>query len=303
MSDVSFSFGTPPSDFSSPVNPPVYSSIGFFQIGISPIGGYVPYTWDFTTTFISEYANSPILTSLIGLYQQWFAGNGLFEEFFTQIWYLSPSMSTYGLDIWGEIVGLSGRTVSIPSGTFLGFEEQGPFGIDTFGNASFGGDITSTTNYELSNQAYYNMIQAKALANICDGSIPAINQVLMTLFPNRGNAYVTEPGNGPTTEMLFEETGEGTPFGTAVFATGGQVLGGPFVGFQEAGTQGYNTFGSATFFAGPTEVSPFNMTMTYTFDFPLLSWEYSIVIQSNILPKPAGVLATVVLAGQGQGVV
>jgi len=36
---------------------------------------------------------------------------------------------------------------------------------------------------------------AKALANISDGSIPSINQVLMKLFPSRGNCYVADGEN------------------------------------------------------------------------------------------------------------
>ena len=47
----------------------------------------------------------------------------------------------------------------------------------------------------MTDDVYRQVILAKALANICDGSIPAINQVLMTMFPGEGNAYATDGGD------------------------------------------------------------------------------------------------------------
>ena len=49
-----------------------------------------------------------------------------------------------------------------------------------------------TSNFNLSDDAFRTLIFAKALANISDGSIPAINQLLLNLFPRRGNCYVTD---------------------------------------------------------------------------------------------------------------
>jgi hypothetical protein len=47
-------------------------------------------------------------------------------------------------------------------------------------------------NFLLSDEGFRTLIYAKAFANICDGSISAINQILLTLFPGRGNCYVQD---------------------------------------------------------------------------------------------------------------
>ena len=108
-----------------------------------------------------------------------------------------------GLDRIGRVVNVS-RTLQLPAGTnpFLGFEEAGdplflPFGQGTFFT---GGSLTS--NFQLVDADYRTLIYAKMAANICDGSIPAINQVLLTLFPNRGNCYVAD-GENMTMEYVF----------------------------------------------------------------------------------------------------
>ena len=130
----------------------------------------------------------------------------------------------------GALQSLS-RTVQ--AGSFFDFEESGVSGT-TFGQAPFysGGGITS--NYQLADSAYRQLVFAKALANISDGSIPSINQILLALFPNRGNCYVAD-GN--------------------------------------------------------------NMTLAYTFNFSLSPVEAAIVSSSGVLPKPVGVLASVVQIG------
>ena len=77
---------------------------------------------------------------------------------------------------------------------------------------------------------YRTLIYAKALSNICDGSIPSANRILRLLFPGRGNCYVTDG---------------------------------------------------------------LDMTMTYTFEFPLTAVELAILAQSNVLSTPSGIVATI----------
>jgi hypothetical protein len=72
-------------------------------------------------------------------------------------------------------------------------------------------------------------VLAKALANICDGTIQGLNSILQLLFPGRGPSYVTDG---------------------------------------------------------------LDMTMEYVFGFPLTPVETSIVQNSGVLPRPAGVSAT-----------
>ena len=208
---------------------PGSNAIGKFIIGVSPIGTIIPF--DYWNTILSQYANSATLTALIGDFDAWLDQTQNFDLFFDSIWNVNTAQGV-GLDVWGRIVNVS-RTLTVQAGSFFDFEESGVSGT-TFGQAPFysGGGITS--NYQLSDSAYRQLIFAKALANISDGSIPSINQILLALFPNRGNCYVAD-GN--------------------------------------------------------------NMTLAYTFNFSLSPVEAAIVSSSGVLPKPVGVLASVVQIG------
>lgn len=177
------------------------NAIGSFVIGVSPIGPIS--TFDVFDTVISQYANSPTLTLLCQNLQQYFDQTANFSNLFDMIWNVDSAQG-YGLDVWGRIVGVS-RTLTVASSVFFGFDQQSPT-VDTFGPAGgspFYIGVPSTSNYALTDQAYRQLIFAKAFANICDGSIPAINQILMSLFPNRGNCYVTD-GLDMTMVYTFE---------------------------------------------------------------------------------------------------
>ena len=169
---------------------PGSNQIGSFQIGISPIGDISPF--NFWTTVQSEYANSPIITQLMSNFAQYLDQTANFDAFFDNMFNIDTA-NGYGLDCWGRIVGVS-RIVQLPSGTkFFGFNEAGDpnFG----GTAPFFSGTQATTNFALIDTQFRTLIFAKALTNISDGSIPSINQILLNLFPNRGNCYVADLGN------------------------------------------------------------------------------------------------------------
>ena len=184
-------------------------------------------------TIISQYSASPTLGLLIQAMNEYIDPAANFDAFYDLIWNVDTAIG-YGLDVWGRIVGVT-RVLQVASDVYFGFAEADDVtSISPFNDAGpfySGGAITS--NFALSDQAFRLLIFAKALANITDGSIPAINRILRNLFPGRGNCYVTD----------------------------GQ-----------------------------------DMTMTYTFEFtpPLTPVEFAIVSQSGVLPRPAGVRATVV---------
>ena len=177
----------PPYPHPNPV--PGSNAIGAFQIGVSPIGT-IP-SFDVWQTEISQYANGPIVSALIDNMAQYVDPTENFDEFFDVMWNVDTAIG-YGLDCWGRIVGVS-RVLEIPnvgSGPYLGFEEAGtPAVLTPFGQAPFFAGEGLTGNFSLSDSAYRTLIFAKALANICDGSIPAINQILINLF---GNGYVAD---------------------------------------------------------------------------------------------------------------
>ena len=167
---------------------PDSKSIGNFVIGVSRIGDIPPF--NYLRTIISQYANSEILTRLIANMDAYIDQTANFQSLFDMIWNVDTAQG-YGLDVWGRIVGVS-RTLNVVSpGDYFGFQEALP-GSQPFNQSPFYIGTPLTTNYELSDSAFRVLIFAKALSNICDGSIPAINQILMKLFPNRGNAYVVD---------------------------------------------------------------------------------------------------------------
>ena len=191
-----------------PVPPaPTFGSnaIGKFIIGVSPIGTISPFV--FWNTVISQYANSPILTQLIQNFDECIDQTRNFDNFYDDIWNIATA-SGIGLDIWGRIVGVS-RVIQLPgSASYFGFEEAGtgnansnPFGPG--GTSPFYTGVPNTGNVALSDDAFRTLIYAKALANISDGSIKAINQLLINLFPGQGgNAYVTD-GENMTMQYVF----------------------------------------------------------------------------------------------------
>lgn len=239
------------------VNPPGSNSIGEFTIGVSPIGTIPPF--DVWETVISQYANSPIITALLTGFADWIDQTQNFDDFYDMIFNVDTAQG-YGLDVWGRIVGVN-RTLKVSTpGAYFGFHEA----TDAvgFNQAPFYSGAPLTANFILGDEAYRKLILTKAMANITSCAIPVLNQMLMTLFPHRGNCYVTEG-----------------------------IQQGPWFGFQEA-TDGLG-FNQAPFYSGQTVE---RMVMTYTFEFALSPVELAIVSNSGVLPKPTGVKAYVVVA-------
>jgi hypothetical protein len=168
---------------------PGSNAIGSFVIGVSPIGDIAPF--DPWVTVISQYANSPVLTGLIVNFAGYADPTANFDEFFDAVWNIDSAQG-YGLDVWGRIVGVS-RTIRVPNADeFLGFEEGGDPAYQPFNVAPFYTGVAVTDNFDLTDTAFRSLILTKAAANISNGSIPAINQLLLNLFPGRGNCYVKD---------------------------------------------------------------------------------------------------------------
>jgi hypothetical protein len=235
---------------------PTANAIGKFIIGVSPIGTLSPF--DIWQTVISQYANSPILTTLITNFAAFIDQTQNFDAFFDLIFNVDTAVG-YGLDVWGRIVGVNRVITVFQPLPHFGFKEATD--ASGFNQAPFWSGGYLTQNFTLTDQAYRNLILVKAFANISQCSIPMLNQMLLTLFPKRGNCYVTE----------------------------GAVLG-PWFGFKEA-TDGLG-FNQAPFYNGQQLQ---RMVMTYTFEFVLSPVELAIAQSSGVLPKPTGVKASVVV--------
>ena len=279
------------------------NAVGRFEIGVSPLGD-IPH-FDVWTTILSQYANSPVITSILENAADAIDQTENLNNFYDNIWNIA-SAEGYGLDVWGRIVGVE-RTISVQVTSWFGFNEAEPgslsfdstqvfyytpalgfaegagftpFGFGSFdlykqwvsnnqlqGGGAFYNGSTLTSIYSLPDRSYRLLILAKAAFNITNGSIQAINRILMTLFPGRGNTFVQE---------------------------GYQGIG--FFGFIEQ--QNAQTFGQGTFYIAEPVPS---MTMEYVFQFPLSPVEYSIVANSGVLPKSTGVKATILIQPPPRG--
>lgn len=141
-------------------------------------------------TLITQYDLSPTIRQIVKNFQDHIDPAADLDAFYNLIWNVDTAVG-YGLDVWGRIVGV-GRVIQLGSSKYFGFEEATTLSADPFNQSPFYTGQTLTTNFLLSDDGFRTLIFAKALANICDGSIPAINQILLTLFPGRGNVYVVD---------------------------------------------------------------------------------------------------------------
>ncbi len=237
---------------SLPIPTQANAQIGSFIPGqqIADIPALGP--WD---TIISQYANSPGIPDLI---VSWFAAidkTQAMDDLFDNVW--NPETANgYGLDIWGRIVGV-GRVLTLTQQAYFGFAEAGPPAVG-WSQGPFYAGKGLTYNYKLDDVRYRNLIFAKALANICDGSTRMLNRILMTMFPGRGNCWVAL-GSGLLPYFGFAESASAKGFSQAPFYSGGRAY-----------TRG----------------------IAYTFTFPLTAVDYG-MISSGVIPKPPGIPATI----------
>lgn len=157
---------------------------------------------NYEQTILSQFANSPAILSLIESFNAAVDPSPNIDAFIENVWDVSTA-SGYGLDVWGRIVGVT-RVLQVSTGAWLGFEEAGDGSVETpFGQAPFYDGAATTGNYALTDDAFRQLILAKAYTNITNCSIPSINQVLMTLFGASGECWCTD-GQNMTMTYTFE---------------------------------------------------------------------------------------------------
>jgi beta-lactam-binding protein with PASTA domain len=170
------------------------------SLGIPAVGEM----FDFEQTVISQYANSPTIMQLCANLNQYIDQSANFANFFNYVWNVDTAVG-FGLDIWGKIVNVS-RLLQIPNSTpYVGFyissesqpdQDWTPAGSDQdnppVGGAFYTG-YNATEAYLLDDASYRQLILAKAFANICTTTAPAINQILQNLY-GPGTAWVLNEG-------------------------------------------------------------------------------------------------------------
>lgn len=212
-------------------------------------------------TVVSQYSSSARLVALLQSMDEWISPDVDLERFYRFVWDIREQGGAvgYGLDVWGRIVGVT-RYLTLFTSEYFGFQEADD--RTGFNQAAFWDAQPDKVTFTLTDQTFRQLIFAKAAYNLTNSSIPAINAIMMHLFPNRGNAYVTDGRN----------VGD---------------LG--YFGWQEAGDRvGFNQGP----FMDDMPRLPNSMTMVYVFDFILQPVEIAIVKKSGVLPKPTGVKAS-----------
>ena len=175
-------------------------------------------------TIISQYGNSPTLVQLITNMDEYLNPSADIDNFYNVVWNVETAIG-FGLDIWGEIVGVS-RTI-----------------------------LTDPVTY-LSDTAFRSLILLKALSNISIDSAPSVNQLLLNWLGPGSRAYMQDLGNMQIS-YVFEFSL--TPVqlqiitGSTIFLRGSGVLATivatsyPVFGFAEMGTAWAWPFNQATF--------------------------------------------------------
>lgn len=147
-------------------------------------------SFDYTQTLLSQYVDSPTITSLLSSYNDAVNPSLDLTNFYNNIWNVATAIGN-GLDVWGKIVGVSRYLSTLSATPYFGFEEalSGTGGSQPFGQAPFFSGTTSTTVYTLTDAQYRRLILVKAAANISSNTIPAINELLRTEFgtPSAGS--------------------------------------------------------------------------------------------------------------------
>ena len=175
---------------------------------------------NYRDTILSQYGNSPRLLSLLESIDQWIDPSQDIDAWYDNLWNIETAQG-YGLDVWGRIVGVQ-RTLQVSSTKYWGYAEAGTTSADPYGQSPFYNGQPLTSNYALSDTAFRTLILAKAAANISDGSIPSINQILMALFGanGRGTAWVADGLNMSLT-YTFHLTPPLTPVEIAIIEQSG----------------------------------------------------------------------------------
>lgn len=132
-------------------------------------------------TVQSQYAASPVMRALIESYRTRLAPDADIALFYRSIFDIETARGV-GLDIWGRILGI-GRGVEVEAERdYFGFNQAD---YDPFDTSPFYTGEGATTRYELSDDAYRQLLLWKAMANIATADAASLNRLLLALHPGR----------------------------------------------------------------------------------------------------------------------
>jgi hypothetical protein len=121
-------------------------------------------------TIISQYANSPKILQLIADMNEAIENCADFQKFYDDVWNIETAV-TFGLDIWGKILGVD-RNIYIPP---------------LF-------PVRTSAVYTMTDTEYRKMLLTKALANITPATAEGINVILKLIYSEQDNAFSVDLG-------------------------------------------------------------------------------------------------------------
>lgn len=149
-------------------------------------------------TILTQYSASKKLLSIISTFNNAVSIDEFTETFIKDVWDVSTNL-TYGLDVWGKIVGVS-RYITAPiENNSFGFSEADSGDVNNypspFNDEPFYAGVQETETVRLANNAYRTLILCKSFSNISLATIPEINKFLTILFDGRGAAFSVDYGD------------------------------------------------------------------------------------------------------------
>jgi hypothetical protein len=154
-------------------------------------------------TVISQYANSPTIVGIVQSMNDAIDPRVNLQGFYDWCWNVDTAVGK-GLDIWGNIVGVSRLLRVIGDVDAFGFVNATiPYDWQPFNQGSFYSGGVDTQAYLLPDSVYRTLVLTKALANIVSTTAQNLNTLLRNLFPNRGRCYVVDNG-GMSMTFTFE---------------------------------------------------------------------------------------------------
>lgn len=148
-----------------------------------------------SATYLSQYANSPILTALIESLNDAIDPSRKIDDFYASLWDIDTARG-FGLDVWGRIVGVT-RSLDVPAtGVFFGFNiaSMGVQPYKPFNQAVFNTRTSLQSTYLLSDDAYRTLILFKAFVNVTACDIPSLNTIARVLLGGVATFYYVDPG-------------------------------------------------------------------------------------------------------------
>ncbi len=147
-------------------------------------------------TILTQYSASNRILSIVDTFNQAVSLSDFTDEFIEKVWDIT-TCETFGLDVWGKVVGVSRYIRAEIDNDCFGFSEADDGGgyPSPFGDSPFYAGTQETETVRLSNEAYRTLILCKAFSNISIATIKDANRFLTMLFLDRGRAYCADYGD------------------------------------------------------------------------------------------------------------